>query len=160
MLFTNHLPYTYDASFSKSHLTSLHKCKYQNGKEIFRSWKRLWFATHSHCTPLPYLDNSAARVHDLGSRSQHRADHSRWTPGHDWKNALRLWRQFIATPPITAIENSTGVWMIHKWTINVRPCSTSAFTHSSLDAHNLSLRLCRHHFHTVQPAVWHRIIRL
>jgi hypothetical protein len=71
--------------------------------------------THSHCTRLPYLDNSAARVHDLGSRSQHRADCSRQTPGHDWTNALRLWRQFLSTPPIAAIENRTGVWMIYKW---------------------------------------------
>ena len=112
MLFTNHLPQTYEASFSESHLTHLHK--YQNDKQIFRSWKRLWFSTHSHCTPMPYLDNSAARVHDLGSRSQHHADRSRWSPGHDWTNVLRLWRQFIATPPIAAIEIRTGVWMIHK----------------------------------------------
>jgi len=69
-------------------------------------------ATHSLCTPLSYLDNSAAWVHDLGSRCQHRADRSRWTPSHDWTNALRLWRQFIAAPPIAVIENRTRDWMI------------------------------------------------
>jgi hypothetical protein len=157
MLFTNHLPYTYEASFSESHLTNLHKFKYRNDKQIFRCWRRLWFATHT----VTALRSRTLIIVPPGCTIFVRVASITLTAldGHRATTERTLCASGASLSQLLPSQWSR-IARESEWYINDQRSALFNFSfYARLSEYAQPfVRLCQRHFQMKQPAVWHQAI--
>ena len=152
MLFTNHLPYTYEASFSVGHLTNLHK--YQNDKQKYfvvdRDYDFPHIVTALRCRTLIIVPPGCTILVRVASITLTALDGHRAATERTLRASGASLSQLLPSQRLRFARES-------EWYINDNGRALFNFSFYARLSGCAQPLVCQRHFHMVQPAVWHRV---